>query len=150
MKIVTADQMRIGFRLGIYSADEVQEWVDIQFKICEEIPDYLLELAFAKGNMYDVYDILKKFPSIQNSDDALILALQDVNVDDLSKLEFCRHFAARLHQYYVEMDCCVAEKLGGIAGFDDELALAEKGMGTTVEMWHQNFLSFVAGFSKEI
>ncbi|MFK8013470.1 MAG: hypothetical protein AB8B80_15635 [Marinicellaceae bacterium] len=141
---ISIKQIRIGYRLGVYDYDDVQNWVNFQVLQKDEINNELLDLSFTKRNdNHEIYSLLCTIPGSSEDDESLISALGDLKDVELNNLKFCCKLAEKLYAYYVDKDYEVDEKLNEISFLDDAYDLALQGIGDTVESWHARFREFI-------
>jgi len=69
----SSQKLKMGFRLGIYTKEEVIDWVVVEIDQSDEPSEKLLDLSFAttKG-VHDIYSALCDLDGSPEEDDVLI------------------------------------------------------------------------------
>ena len=125
----SSQKLKMGFRLGIYTKEEVIDWVVVEIDQSDEPSEKLLDLSFAttKG-VHDIYSALCDLDGSPEEDDVLIEVLTDLEDQVIDNIEFCRDLAIKLYSYYIDKNYEVDQRLTEIGYFDDGYDLALRGI----------------------
>jgi len=138
---------RIGLQVGVYTVDDVIEWVDAEISRVETPDDLLLDLTLMKAS--NPSDVLSKLRALSSNADNM-LALRRVLGEMYpllrSNSQYGPTFAKGLYELFVEFDYDVPEDLTAICALDDDYSMAIQGAVGTEKAVNDGFLNFLEPF----
>ncbi len=137
----------LGLKLGMFSLQDIQNWVDARIMESESPSNSLIDLAFSKQEKgFNIHTALLNISDAGDKYEIVRRLLSKVTDSELDDLDHCRNLSEALENFGIDCDYDVPEDLNPIYGFDDEYRLAEQGVYSTINKWHKEFVSFVQGF----